>query len=71
MKLHYYAATDSLYVEFRSTPSVETREITNGFIVDFDAERAVVGLDIDHASRRIDLTVLESRALPLRPVPDQ
>ena len=66
MKLHYYEETDSLYVELKSDPSVETREITDGLNVDLDAEGTVVGLDIDHASKRLDLTTLETRALPLR-----
>ena len=30
MKLHYYPETDSLYIELRNTPSVETREIEIG-----------------------------------------
>ena len=66
MKLHYYEKTDSLYVELKSDPSVETLEITDGLNVDLDAEGTVVGLDIDHASKRLDLTTLETRALPLR-----
>ena len=66
MKLHYYEETDSLYVELKGDPSVETLEITDGLNVDLDAEGTVVGLDIDHASKRLDLTTLETTALPLR-----
>lgn len=65
MKLHYYEDTDSLYVELMDRPSTETLEIVNGINVDLDAESCVVGLDIDHASR-LDLTTLETTALPLR-----
>ena len=36
MKLHYYPETDSLYIELRSGPSTETREIANGLNADFD-----------------------------------
>ena len=64
MKLHYYAETDSLYIELKSGPGAETREIAEGLNVDFDASGAVVGLDIDHASR-LDLTTLETVALPV------
>ena len=66
MKLHYYADTDSLYVEFRDGPGTETREVSDGLNVDLDAAGNVVGFDIDHASRRLDLTTLEVEALPLR-----
>ena len=64
MKLHYYPETDSLYIELKSTPGVETREIVDGLVADLAAEGGVVGLDIAHASR-LDLSTLETTALPL------
>jgi len=64
MKLSYYPETDSLYIELKSTPGVETREIADGLVADLDAEGGVVGLDIEHASR-LDLSTLETTALPL------
>lgn len=66
MKLHYYPETDSLYVEFKTTPGAETREVTNGLNVDLDTDGQVVGFDIDHASKRLDLSTLETESLPLR-----
>ena len=66
MKLQYYPDTDSLYVELKPIPGVETREVSDGLIVDLDADGQVVGFDIDHASRRLDLSTLETEALPLR-----
>ncbi len=68
MRLHYYPETDSLYVEFKEGPGVETREVTDGLNVDLDAAGQVVGFDIDHASHRLDLSTLETEALPLRTV---
>ena len=68
MKLHYYPETDSLYIEFRPGPGTETREISDGLNVDLDADGGVVGFDIDHASRRLDLSTLEAEALPLRSI---
>ncbi len=65
MKLHYYPETDSLYVEFKTGPGTETVEVTEGLNVDLDEEGAVVGFDIDYASRRLDLSTLETTALPL------
>jgi len=55
MRLHYFPETDSLYVEFKEGPGVETREVTDGLNVDLDAAGQVVGFDIDHASHRLDL----------------
>ena len=66
MKLHYYSETDSLYIELRSEPGAETREIADGLNVDIDAKGIVVGFDIDQASTRLDLSTLETVALPLQ-----
>ena len=66
MKLHYYPETDSLYIELQAAPGTETREIVAGLNVDLDAAGNVVGFDIDDASRRLDLTTLETIALPLK-----
>ena len=64
MKLHYYPETDSLYIELKSTPGAETREIVTGLVVDLDAKGEVVGFDIDHASRKLDLSKVQTIALP-------
>ena len=65
MKLHYYPETDSLYIELQAGPGVETREIAPGLVADLDAQGVVVGLDIDGASGKLDLSTLETVALPL------
>ena len=64
MKLHYYPETDSLYIELKSGPGVETREVVEGLNVDLDADGGVVGFDVDRASR-LDLDTLETVALPV------
>ena len=64
MKLHYYPETDSLYIELTTAPGAEAREIVEGLVVDFDAKGNVVGLDIDHASRKLDLSKVETISLP-------
>ena len=64
MKLHYYPETDSLYIELSSAPGAEAREIVEGLVVDLDVNGNVIGLDIDHASRKLDLSKVETIALP-------
>ena len=66
MKIHYHPETDSLYLELKAEPGVETREIADGFNVDVDANGEVVGFDIDHATKRFDLSTVEVEALPVR-----
>jgi len=68
MKLHYYPETDSLYIELNSAPGTQTREIVDGLNVDLDANGDVVGFDIDHASGKLDLSRIETIALP-QPAP--
>lgn len=65
MRLHYYPETDSLYIELIEAPGVETREIVEGLLVDLNAEGRVVGIDIDRASGKLDLSKVETIALPL------
>jgi uncharacterized protein YuzE len=65
MKLHYYPETDSLYIELKSAPGTETREIVEGLNVDLDVNGDVVGFDIDSASGKLDLSSIETIALPV------
>ena len=55
MKLKYYHDTDSLYIDLIGTPSVQSKEISEGVLLDYDAAGNLVGIDIDNASRKIDL----------------
>ncbi|HEY3303941.1 MAG TPA: DUF2283 domain-containing protein [Candidatus Binatia bacterium] len=64
MKLNYYAETDSLYIDLSERPSAESREITEGVVLDYDAEGNLVGIDIDNASRKVDLKKLTLNKLP-------
>jgi uncharacterized protein YuzE len=65
MTFHYYADTDSLYIDLIDQPSTESREVAPGIVLDFDDGGRLVGIDIDHASKNVDLSRLEAFALPL------
>lgn len=65
MKFGYDPDTDSLYIDLSSTPGADSQEVAPGVVLDFDAEGRLVGIDIDHASRLVDLTRLEAEGLPL------
>ena len=45
---------------------METREVSDGVNVDIDAHGSLVGFDIDRAASQLDLSSLETTALPLR-----
>jgi uncharacterized protein YuzE len=65
MKLNYYPDTDSLYIDLSEHPHVESREVSEGIVLDYDAEGQLVGIDIDNASRKVELTQLTLSKLPL------
>jgi uncharacterized protein YuzE len=64
MKLNYYPETDSLYIDLSEKFSVESREISEGVVLDYDAEGNLVGIDIDNASTKVQLKELSLRKLP-------
>ena len=64
MKLNYHPDTDSLYIDLSEKPSIETREISQGVLLDYDVDGNVVGIDIDNASKKVQLTDLILSKLP-------
>ena len=64
MKLNYHPETDSLYIDLSEKTSVETREISEGVLLDYDAEGHLVGIDIDNASSKVQLKDLILSKLP-------
>ena len=64
MKLNYYPETDSLYIDLSERPSSESREISVGVVLDYDADGKLVGIDIDNASNKIELKKLIISKLP-------
>lgn len=64
MKLNYDPETDSLYIDLSEQPSVETREISEGVQLDYDARGNLVGIDIDNASTKVQLKDLILSKLP-------
>jgi uncharacterized protein YuzE len=64
MKLNYYAEMDSLYIDLSEKPSVESREISEGVVLDYDAKGNLVGIDIDNASKKVQLKQLILNKLP-------
>ena len=68
MKMHYYKETDSLYIELSGHPSADSTEVAPGIVVDFDSDGNIVGIDIDGASKTVDLSKLEAVDLPFTSV---
>ncbi|MGB5082194.1 MAG: DUF2283 domain-containing protein [Burkholderiales bacterium] len=64
MKLNYHPETDSLYIDLSELTSVESREISEGVVLDYDAKGNLVGIDIDNASKKVQLKELILSKLP-------
>ena len=64
MKLNYHPDTDSLYIDLSTRPSVESREVSEGVLLDYDEEGNLVGIDIDNASRKLDLSEVVTTHIP-------
>ncbi|MDA3810323.1 MAG: DUF2283 domain-containing protein [Spirochaetaceae bacterium] len=65
MRFHYYVDTDSLYIDLLEKDSVDSKEVSKGVVLDFDEEGTLVGIDIDHASKHVDLNNLALESLPI------
>ncbi len=64
MKLKYYQETDSLYIDLSSKPSAESKEISDGIVLDYDKDGNLAGIDIDNASSKIDLHEFTLSSMP-------
>jgi len=64
MRISYYADTDSLYIDLSSKTSVDSREVSDGIVLDYDADGNLVGIDIDQASLKLDFKELILSKLP-------
>ena len=65
MKAKYFQETDTLYLEFSASEVVDTRDLDEDTILDYDADGKLVGLTIEHARTRtggpsIELETIEA-----------
>lgn len=53
-----------MYIDLPEKTSVESKEISEGVVLDYDVEGNLVGIDIDNASKKIQLKELILSRLP-------
>jgi len=66
MKINYYPETDSLYIDLSPKASKESREVSPGVVLDYDSDGNLVGIDVDNASRKLDLNEFVLNKLPIQ-----
>ena len=65
MKIAYYPETDSMYIDFSSKKSIDSKEISPGVVLDYDSEGNITGIDIDNAGKKLDLQELILSKIPV------
>lgn len=66
MKIEYWAGPDMLNIRLVERPSVESEEVVEGFVFDYDDQSRIVNIEIDNASQRVDLSDIKKQAIIIR-----
>ena len=66
MRLSYDPDTDSLYIHLSERVSADSDEVSDGVVLDYAADGVLVGIDVQHASRSVDISRLMVSRLPFR-----
>lgn len=66
MKFEYFKETDTLYIDLKGTPSIESKEVSRGVVLDYDELGELTGIEVDNASKVSDINSLISKSLPIQ-----
>lgn len=55
MNIKYFQDTDTLYIEFKTTEVVESKDLDENTILDLDQNGNICGITVEHASQRADI----------------
>jgi len=64
MRFEYFPDTDTLYIDITETASSESREVSTGVVLDYDADGNLVGIEIDNASKIANMKRFDIKSLP-------
>jgi uncharacterized protein YuzE len=53
MKTSYDSEADALYVRFAEAPIVESAEVADGVVLDFDSHGKIVAIELLNASKHV------------------
>jgi len=66
MRLEYFPDTDTLYIQLRDVPGADAQEVADDIVLDFSEAGEVIGIEIEHASQRMELSDFHLSAFPTR-----
>ncbi len=58
MNIRYFQHTDTLYIEFKTSEVVESKDLDENTILDLDQMGNICGITVEHASQRADISAL-------------
>lgn len=64
MKIEYFPDTDSMYIDLSEQSSVDSVEVSEGVVIDYDSAGNIVGIDIDQAKKKLNLKELSLQKIP-------
>jgi uncharacterized protein YuzE len=64
MNLAYFKDTDSLYLELSPEDAAHAWEAQEGVVINLSADGRVIGIEIEHASQKADLSLLRVGNFP-------
>ena len=56
MRVRYFPDTDTLLVSFSDRRIVETRDLSDNVLVEFDEDGHIVSMTIEHAKQQTDVS---------------
>jgi uncharacterized protein YuzE len=59
MKIRYFPDTDTLWIDLRPSPTVQTRDIDEDTLVEVDSAGSISAITIERASQRADLSTFD------------
>lgn len=63
MKIQYFKDTDTLYLEFKTSKIVDTQELDEATLLEFDEQGNICAITLEHASERTDITHLVAEGI--------
>jgi len=55
MKVKYFQDTDTLYIEFKPSGIVESRDLDDNTVIDLDGSGNICAITLEHAKDRTDI----------------
>ena len=64
MTLNYDSTTDSLYIDLSSKPNSDSREKSEGIVLNYDVDGNLTGVEIDKPGNKVDLEKIVLNKVP-------